>query len=116
MNTYVFDPQEEEIGCCYCLVTPNGLKSLSAQSDLISNNLTPAVPTSIVIKIWSPTLAGTDADVRCATTSTAIRATDHGLPSATWPPDARLGHHPGAGFHSWNLRSGRRSFHERPPV
>ena len=51
MNTYVFDPQEEEIGCCSCLVTPNGLNSLSAKSDLISNNLTPAVPTSIIIKL-----------------------------------------------------------------
>ena len=50
-NVYVFDPQEEEIGCCSCLVTPNGLNSLSAKNDLISNNLTPAVPTSIVIKI-----------------------------------------------------------------
>ncbi len=51
VNTYVFDPQEEEIGCCSCLVTPNGLNSLSAKSDLISNNLTPAVPTSIIIKL-----------------------------------------------------------------
>ena len=50
-NVYVFDPQEEEIGCCSCLVTPNGLNSLSVNSDLISNNLTPAVPTSVVIKI-----------------------------------------------------------------
>jgi hypothetical protein len=50
-NVYVFDPQEEEIGCCACLITPNGLNSLSAKSDLISNNLTPAVPTSIVIKL-----------------------------------------------------------------
>jgi hypothetical protein len=51
VNAYVFDPQEEEISCCSCLVTPNGLNSLSAKSDLISNNLTPAVPTSIVIKL-----------------------------------------------------------------
>ncbi len=50
-NVYVFDPQEEEIGCCTCLVTPNGLNSLSVKSDLISNNLTPAVPTSITISL-----------------------------------------------------------------
>jgi hypothetical protein len=59
VNTYVFDPQEEEIGCCACLVTPNGLNSLSAKSDLISNNLTPAVPTSIVIKLLA-SRPGTD--------------------------------------------------------
>jgi hypothetical protein len=52
VNAYVFDPQEEEIGCCSCLVTPNGLNSLSVKSDLISNNLTPAVPTSVVIKLF----------------------------------------------------------------
>ncbi len=59
-NVYVFDPQEEEIGCCACLVTPNGLNSLSVKSDLISNNLTPAVPTSVVIKLvaTSPALIG----------------------------------------------------------
>ena len=51
VNTYVFDPQEEEIGCCACLVTPNGLQSLSVKSDLISNTLTPSVPNSIVIKL-----------------------------------------------------------------
>src|SRR5271168_3103086 len=36
-NVYVFDAAEEEISCCYCLITPNGLNSLSAKSDLISN-------------------------------------------------------------------------------
>jgi hypothetical protein len=51
VNTYVFDPEEEEISCCACLVTANGLYSLSAEKDLISNNLTPAIPTSIVIKL-----------------------------------------------------------------
>jgi hypothetical protein len=55
VNTYVFDPQEEEIGCCACLVTPNGLNSLSVKSDLISNNLTPAVPTSVIIKLVAST-------------------------------------------------------------
>jgi hypothetical protein len=51
VNVYTFDPQEEEIACCACLVTPNGLNSLSATADLISNPLTPAIPTSIVVKL-----------------------------------------------------------------
>jgi hypothetical protein len=53
VNVYTFDPSEEEIACCACLVTPNGLNSLSAVSDLTSNPLTPAIPTSIVIKLVS---------------------------------------------------------------
>ena len=82
-NIYVFDPQEEEIGCCACLVTPNGLNSLSAKSDLISNNLTPAVPTSIVIKVLG-TLPGQDstgAITVCnpATTNTILTNTSRGL-------------------------------------
>jgi hypothetical protein len=51
VNVYTFDPQEEEISCCACLVTPNGLNALSAKNDLINNTLTPAVPNSIVVKL-----------------------------------------------------------------
>jgi len=53
VNIYTFDPSEEEVSCCACLVTPNGLNSLSAREDLISNTLTASVPTSIVIKLLS---------------------------------------------------------------
>jgi hypothetical protein len=51
VNVYTFDANEELISCCSCLVTPNGLNSLSAKTDLVSNTLTPGVPTSIVIKL-----------------------------------------------------------------
>src|SRR5947209_8417492 len=51
VNVYTFDPNEELISCCACPVTPNGLNSLSARSDLISNTLTPGVPTSITVKL-----------------------------------------------------------------
>jgi len=50
-NVYVFDPSEELISCCTCQVTPDGLRSLSAKQDLVSNTLTPGVPGSIVIKL-----------------------------------------------------------------
>ena len=57
-NVYTFDPSEEMISCCSCLVTPNALVSLSAKNDLINNVLTPAIPTSIVIKLTA-TVPGT---------------------------------------------------------
>src|SRR5579864_8695804 len=50
-NVYVYAPDEEIVSCCSCPVTPNGLVSLSAQRDLISNPLTRSTPTSIVIKL-----------------------------------------------------------------
>ena len=63
VNVYTFDPSEEEISCCACLVTPNALVSLSAKNDLINNVLTPAIPTSIVIDLvaTTPGTAGTAA-------------------------------------------------------
>ena len=51
VNVYVYDPSEEVVSCCSCPVTPNGLVSLSAKNDLISNPLTRGNPTSIVIKL-----------------------------------------------------------------
>ena len=54
-NLYAFSPDEQLISCCTCVVSPNALVSLSVQRDLISNTLTPAVPTSIVVKLIGST-------------------------------------------------------------
>jgi hypothetical protein len=51
VNVYVMDPREEEIACCSCLVTPNGLMSLSGKTDMIGNLLTSNIPTSITVKL-----------------------------------------------------------------
>jgi len=58
-NVYTFDPAEELVSCCSCSITPNALQSLSVVKSLISNPLTPAVPTSVVIKIVANTPAST---------------------------------------------------------
>jgi hypothetical protein len=59
VNVYVFSPDEQLISCCSCHVTPNALWSLSARNDLISNTLTPGVPTSVVVKLVASMDAGT---------------------------------------------------------
>jgi hypothetical protein len=51
VNVYVFAPDEQPISCCSCLVTPDGLNSLSVHDDLISNVLTSMVPSSVVVKL-----------------------------------------------------------------
>jgi len=51
VNVYTFDPSEEMVSCCACLVTPNALVSLSVQGDLISNTLSPSTPTAVVVKL-----------------------------------------------------------------
>ena len=55
VNAYTFSPDEQLISCCSCTVTPNALVSLSVNSDLVSNTLTPAHPTSVVVKLLSTT-------------------------------------------------------------
>ncbi len=71
-NVYTFDPAEELISCCTCSVTPNGLASLSVVKSLISNPLTPAIPSSVVIKIVAST--GT-----CNASSVSVANLAHGL-------------------------------------
>jgi hypothetical protein len=73
-NVYTFDPGEELISCCTCAVTPNALQSLSVLHSLISNPLTPSIPTSVVIKVVvTPELSG------CNASGTAITPVAHGM-------------------------------------
>jgi hypothetical protein len=51
VNVYTFAPDEQEISCCTCSVTPDGLASLSVKNSLISNTLTGVVPTAVVVKL-----------------------------------------------------------------
>jgi hypothetical protein len=50
---YVFDNDQQLSECCGCLVTANGLRTLSVKKDLTSNPLTGAVSNNGVIKIVS---------------------------------------------------------------
>jgi len=80
-NVYTFSPDEQLISCCSCLVTPDGLASLSSRNDLISNTLTPGVPTSIVVKLLGST-GTTAASCNASTVGTGTNVLTYGL--AAW--------------------------------
>ena len=48
-NVYVFAEDQQLIACCACQLTPNHLQTLSVQTDLISNTLTPGVPIGVTV-------------------------------------------------------------------
>lgn len=50
-SIFVFDPSQELSECCSCLLTPDGLRTLSVDKDLTSNPLTGVTLNTGVIKI-----------------------------------------------------------------
>jgi hypothetical protein len=52
---YVFDPNQELTECCECLLTPDGLRTLSVDTNLTSNPLTGVLLKGGLIKLVSTT-------------------------------------------------------------
>jgi len=52
-SIYVSDPQQELSECCSCFISPDGMATLSVNTDLTKNPLTPVTLTTGVIKIVS---------------------------------------------------------------
>jgi hypothetical protein len=83
VNVYAFDPSEELVSCCSCLVTPDQTVNLGVVANLTSKTLTGVVPTSVTIKLLA-TLAGTGSTAcqNSAATSAATIAPVNGM--AAW--------------------------------
>ena len=71
VNVYAFSPDEQLISCCSCLITPNGLVSLSVNQDLVSNTLTGVRPNSVVVKLVNSAATAAFSDTSC-TNSAAL--------------------------------------------
>jgi hypothetical protein len=52
-SIFVFDPNQELSECCSCLLTPDGLRTLSVNTDLTGNPLTGVVLSTGLIKFVS---------------------------------------------------------------
>jgi hypothetical protein len=79
VNVYAFAPDEQEISCCSCLLTPNSVANLGVNRDLTSTTLTGVVPTSVVVKLVA-TLAGSGGSgTSCSASAAAEGTLAHGL-------------------------------------
>src|SRR5579883_774557 len=72
INVYAFDPGEEMVSCCSCLVTPDQVVNLGVNRDLTSKTLTGVIPTSVTIKLLA-TLAGANGSGTSCTNSAATQ-------------------------------------------
>jgi hypothetical protein len=71
---YVFDPEQELSECCACLVTPDGLRTLSVNTDLTKNPLTPVTLTTGSVSIVSGYTSGKSCSPINDVVSPTIRA------------------------------------------
>jgi len=87
-NVYVFDPAQELVACCACLLTPNHLQALSVHDDLTSNLLTLGMPTSVTFGLVTSAPVSGACDPASPTARTLERGlrgwatTAHALPAA----------------------------------
>jgi YVTN family beta-propeller protein len=98
VNVYAFDPNEELVSCCSCLVTPDQTVNLGVSKDLAGKTLTGVVPTSVTVTLLS-TLAGGDGTGNSCNYSAALATTaalNGGL--AAWGTTIHAA--PGAGIYS----------------
>jgi hypothetical protein len=72
-SVYVFDSAEQMNECCSCRITPNGILSLSVNTDLTSNTLTGKIPTRGVIKVVSSKPSGGTCDAKVVAPQIGIR-------------------------------------------
>ena len=100
VNVYAYSPDEQLVSCCTCLVTPNGLASLSVSNDLVSNTLTPIRPSAAVVKLVGS--SGVNGSCNAATVSRtganlltpgliAWGTTIHALPTTNGTPAGTYG-------------------------
>ncbi len=111
VNLYAFSPDEQLVTCCSCVVTPNGLVSLSVTNDLMNNTLTGIRANSATVKLITtstgaiqgvPTFTGTSCNNTAAFVGSA--ALPLALGSQAW----------GTTLHATPVLGGPYALTERP--
>lgn len=84
-SVYVFDTTEELQECCSCRVTPNGILSLSVNTNLTSNTLTGRTLNRGVIKVVSSNLSAGACDATKSVPHVGIRGWQTHIQKAITP-------------------------------
>jgi hypothetical protein len=87
-DVFVFDPEQEMQECCSCLISPNGLRTLSVNKDLTANTLTHDTLTTGSIRVVSAAVNGSGA---CPLPTTEISPVSYGVRS--WATHIQTGNH-----------------------
>jgi hypothetical protein len=75
VNVYAFTPDEQMVSCCSCLITPNGVKDLGANSDLLAKPIAGAVGAPALMVKLLATLAGAGGTGTSCVNSAALAGT-----------------------------------------
>jgi hypothetical protein len=81
VNVYAFTPDEQMVSCCSCLITPNGVKDLGANRDLLAKPIAGALGAPALMVKLLATLAGATGTATSCTNSAAL-AGSTGFPIA----------------------------------
>jgi hypothetical protein len=84
VNVYTFDPAEELVSCCSCLVTPDQTVNLGVNRDLISKTLTGSVPTSVTVKLLSSLAGGDGTSTNCSNSAATVATANLASGLAAW--------------------------------
>jgi hypothetical protein len=84
VNVYAFDPSEELIACCSCLITPDQTVNLGVNRDLTVKTLTGAIPTSVTIKLLSTLAGGDGTGTSCTNSAASVTSAQLANGMASW--------------------------------